>query len=99
MDIRIQSIHFDAAEQLQSFIQKKATKLEKFYDDINAVEVTLKVIKPETASNKEVGIKVIVPNGEFYANKVYDTFEQAVDESFEALGKQLVRHKEKVRNK
>ena len=34
MDIRIQSIHFDASEQLQAFIQKKAAKLEKFYDDI-----------------------------------------------------------------
>lgn len=99
MDIRIQSIHFDATEQLQSFIQKKAAKLEKIYDDINSVEVTLKVVRPETADNKEAGIKVIVPNAEFYANKTYDTFEQAVDESLEALGKQLVKHKEKVRNK
>ncbi|NDV57481.1 ribosome hibernation-promoting factor, HPF/YfiA family [Bacteroides sp. 519] len=99
MDIRIQSIHFDAAEQLQAFIQKKAAKLEKLYDDITTVEVTLKVIKPETAENKEAGIKVIVPNAEFYANKVYDTFEQAVDECLEALGKQLVKHKEKARSK
>lgn len=99
MDIRIQSIHFDATEQLQSFIQKKAAKLEKIYDDINSVEITLKVVRPETADNKEAGIKVIVPNGEFYANKTYDTFEQAVDECLEAIGKQLVKHKEKVRNK
>ena len=34
MEIRIQSIHFDASEQLQSFIQKKVTKLERLYDDI-----------------------------------------------------------------
>ena len=27
MDIRIQSIHFDASEQLQAFIQKKVSKL------------------------------------------------------------------------
>ena len=32
MDIRIQSIHFDASEQLQAFIQKKVSKLEKYYD-------------------------------------------------------------------
>ncbi len=99
MDIRIQSIHFDATEQLQFFIQKKTAKLEKIYDDINSVEVTLKVVRPETADNKEAGIKVIVPNGEFYANKTYDTFEQAVDECLEAIGKQLVKHKEKLRNK
>lgn len=28
MDVRIQSIHFDASEQLQAFIQKKVSKLE-----------------------------------------------------------------------
>lgn len=99
MEIRIQSIHFDATEQLQAFIQKKTSKLEKFYDEINAAEVTLKVVKPETANNKEVGIKIIVPNAEFYADKVCDTFEQAIDESLEALGKQLVKHKEKMRSK
>ena len=38
MIVRIQSIHFDASEQLQAFIQKKAAKLEKFYDDIEKVE-------------------------------------------------------------
>ena len=59
MIVRIQSIHFDASEQLQSFIQKKAAKLEKYYDDIEKVEVSLKVVKPETAENKEVGVKVL----------------------------------------
>ncbi|MCI1646765.1 MAG: ribosome-associated translation inhibitor RaiA [Bacteroides sp.] len=99
MEVRIQSIHFDASEQLQSFIQKKAVKLEKFYDDIKKVDVSLKVVKPETATNKEAGVKVIIPNGELYASKVCDTFEEAVDLSLEALEKQLVKYKEKQRNK
>ena len=99
MIVRIQSIHFDASEQLQSFVQKKVAKLEKFYDDIKKVEVSLKVVKPETAENKEAGVKVLVPNGEFYANKVCDTFEEAVDLCLEALEKQLVKYKEKQRSK
>ena len=99
MEVRVQSIHFDASEQLQTFIQKKVVKLEKFYDDIKKVEVSLKVVKPETAENKEAGIKVIIPNGEFYANKVCDTFEEAIDLSIEALEKQLVKYKEKQRSK
>ena len=37
MDVRIQSIHFDASEQLQAFIQKKVSKLEKYYEDIKKV--------------------------------------------------------------
>ncbi len=99
MEVRIQSIHFDASEQLQSFIQKKTAKLEKYYDDIKKVEVSLKVVKPETAENKEAGVKVLVPNGELYANKICDTFEEAIDICMDALEKQLVKYKEKQRNK
>ena len=99
MDVRIQSIHFDASEQLQAFIQKKVSKLEKYYEDIKKVEVSLKVVKPETAENKEVGVKVIVPNGDFYASKICDTFEEAIDLSVEAVEKQLVKYKEKQRSK
>lgn len=97
MEVRIQSIHFDATEQLEAFIQKKVSKLEKYYDEIKTVEVSLKVVKPETAENKEAGIKVIVPNNEFYANKIKDTFEEAIDECTEALSKQLLKYKEKQR--
>lgn len=79
MEVRIQAIHFDATEKLQDFIQKKTAKLEKYCDDINKVEVSLKVVKPETAMNKEASIKVLVPNGEFFAEKVSDTFEESVD--------------------
>ena len=99
MEVRIQAINFDASERLQDFIQKKVAKLEKYCDDIKKVEVSLKVVKPETAENKEAGVKVLVPNGELYANKVCDTFEEAVDLSIEALEKQLVKYKEKQRNK
>ena len=99
MDVRIQSIHFDASEQLQAFIQKKVSKLEKYYEDIKKVEVSLKVVKTEVAENKEAGIKILIPNGEFYASKVCDTFEEAIDLDVEALVKQLVKYKEKQRSK
>ena len=99
MEVRIQSIHFDASEKLQEFIQKKVAKLEKFCDDIKKVEVSLKVVKPETAMNKEAGIKVLALNGEFFAEKVSDTFEESVDECVDALSKQLTKAKEKLRGK
>jgi len=99
MNIRIQSIHFDATKKLQAFIEKKSAKLEKLYSDIEIEEVVLRVVKPETAVNKEVGIKLKVPNGELYANKVGNSFEEAVDEVIDALLKQLTKHKEKMQGK
>ncbi|MBQ6799775.1 MAG: ribosome-associated translation inhibitor RaiA [Bacteroidaceae bacterium] len=99
MDIRIQSIHFDATEKLQAFVQKKVGKLEKYCDEIRKVEVSLKVVKPETAKNKEADIRVFVPNGDLYVEKVCDTFEGSIDEGVDALEKQLQKYKEKQRGK
>ncbi|KAA6343571.1 hypothetical protein EZS27_008740 [termite gut metagenome] len=99
MEIRIQSIHFDASEQLQDFIRKKIRKLKKIYSDITTVEVSLKVTKPEVSENKEAGIKLFVMGEVFYASKVCDTFEQAVDDALNALEKQIHKYKEKLQNK
>ena len=96
MDVRIQSIHFDATEKLESFINKKVEKLSRRHASITAVDVTLKVVKPETSMNKEVTIKVAVPQHEdLVAGKVADTFEEAVDLALEALDRQLEKHKDK----
>lgn len=99
MEVRIQSIHFDASEKLEAFIQKKAEKLEKFCDNIIRVEVSLKVVKPETAMNKEAGVRVLALGSEFFADKVSDTFEESVDVCMDALSKQLLKAKEKQQGK
>ena len=99
MNIRIQAIHFDATDQLEAFIQKKVSKLEQYFDGIISAEVNLKVVKPESANNKEAAIRLIIKNGDCFAEKVNDTFEESIDEWVEALEKQLVKFKEKIRSK
>lgn len=99
MDVRIQSIHFDATEKLEAFIEKKVNKLEQYYDEILSGEVVLKVTRPESVKNKEASIKLLANNGDFFAQKISDTFEGAVDEAVKALEKQIVKHKEKQRAK
>jgi putative sigma-54 modulation protein len=94
MDIRIKNIHFDVTEKLEAFIEKKVSKLEKFCN-ATAVEVTLKIVKPETSMNKQVGLKVAVPNGDLYAEKVKNTFEEALLETIEAIERQIEKRKEK----
>ena len=96
MKLRIQSINFDATTSLESYINKKSLKLEKFFDEIVNVEVYLKVIKPETATNKEAEIKVSIPNVDFFASKTCDSFEEAVDLTLEAIDKQMRKYKEKT---
>jgi putative sigma-54 modulation protein len=95
MEIRIQSIHFDATATLKDFIQKKVGKLTQYYDGILEAEVILKVVKPETVLNKEAQLKIKVAHTELFASKVCDSFEQSIDETVEALEKQLLKFKEK----
>lgn len=99
MEVKIQSIHFDATEQLKAFIEKKTAKLEKSYEDIQIVEVQLKVVKPATAMNKETSITVMVPGSRLFVEKVCDTFEEGIDLCVDSLKVQLAKFKEKLRNR
>lgn len=98
MDVNIKAINFDATEKLQDFIQKKVSKLDKYCNDIKKVEVSLKVVKPETALNKQASVTVVLPGAELFAEKICDTFEEAVTESLAAIEKQLGKYKEKQAN-
>lgn len=90
MEIKIQAIHFDATEALNSFIEKKIEKLARKNPEILLAEVTLKVVKPESAKNKEAIISIKYPQAaDVVVNKTADTFEEAVDLGIAALEPQL----------
>lgn len=95
MEVKIQAIKFDATAKLQDFIQKRLQKLDRFYDGIATIDVTLKVVKPETSNNKEAEVKLIAPHVELFASKISDSFEQSIDECADALQRQLIKAKEK----
>ncbi len=100
MEIKIQSIHFDATEKLQAFIEKKTAKLEKSFEDIKKVEVQLKVVKPATALNKETSISVSIPGSSpLFVEKTCDTFEEGIDLCVDALKVKLAKIKEKQRER
>lgn len=98
MEIRIKSIHFDATEKLQKFINKKVEKLQKSYEDIQKVEVQLKVEKPAAALNKTTSLTVTAPGNTLFVEKTCDTFEEGVDLCLDAMKVQLTKFKEKQRN-
>jgi len=94
MEAKIKAIHFDITDKLVNFINKKTDKLSRRFEAITEVEVTLKVVKPETSMNKEAGIKLLVPPAaDLFASKTADTFEEAVDLCLDALERQLETNK------
>jgi|TARA_Y100000592_G_C5383246_1_gene274511 putative sigma-54 modulation protein len=96
MKLQMHSIHFDADRKLIDFIQKKADKLDTFYDRIIDGEVFMRLDKNERNENKIVEIKLNVPGKQFFAKHQTDSFEGAADEAIEGLRRQIKKYKEKV---
>jgi putative sigma-54 modulation protein len=97
MQVKIQSIHFDADKRLLEFIQRKVDKLGHYYDGIMGGEVFLRVEKSSDLQNKIAEIKIQTRTGELFAKRQCRTFEEAVTETADALSIQVKRHKDRVR--
>jgi len=98
MDIKVQSVNFDADQKLISFVENRVEKLQTYFDNIVGVESFLKVEKSDSFENKLVEIKVLLPGKDLFAKKNAKSFEEAADESIDALRKQLIKYKEKLKN-
>ena len=95
MKIEIQSIHFTPDGGLVDFVNKKVEKLTLLDDGVINTDVFLKIEKPESPENKITEIHVHSSNGEYFAKKQCDTFEESIDVSVKALRKQLLKSKGK----
>ena len=99
MNIKMHSIRFDADKKLLDFIDTRVKKLPNVYDDILGAEVFLRLDKDSDRENKLVEIKLDVKGQTVFAKKQCKSFEEATDLSIDALKKQLVKRKQKIRKK
>jgi len=97
MNIKINSVHFKADNKLESFIKDKLQKMLSIYEGIIGSEVILKLENTEDRDNKMVEIRLLVRGYDLFAKKQARSFEEATDQATEALKKQLIKHKEKIR--
>ena len=97
MEMKINAVGFSASSQLEEFIQKKFSKLEKYHDGIVGIDVALKLEKDDKLENKVVEATVSVKGQDVFAKKNAKKFEEAVDELYDVLKRKLVKVKEKER--
>ncbi len=96
MNVKIQTVHFEADAKLTDHVNKKIQKLNTFHDKIISVEVFLKLdnvvhnIKDKTAE-----IKVHVPKNDFFVKETSKSFEESFDSALESMITQLKRNREK----
>lgn len=96
MNVQIQSLKFDADKKLVEFVEARMAKLERFVESSVGAEVILKLDKDHERGNKVATIRIEVPGDDLVAEQRGKTFEEAVDNSIEALKKQIDRHKERL---
>ena len=96
MKLNISSQKFDADKELLSFIQKKADKLDVFFDKIIDGEVHMKVENDDANLNKIVEMKLNVPGSSLFVKEKSSSFEAATDNAVEALRRQLRKYKGKL---
>jgi putative sigma-54 modulation protein len=94
MNIKIQSIHFDADKKLLEYLTQKIEKLEHFYDKILDANVYLKLNNHHNKNNKHVEVKLNISQHTLFKEAVGSSFEAASDTVVEALKIQIKKHKE-----
>ena len=95
MNIQIQSINFAAKNQLIEFVNKKITKLISIHYNIINADVYLKIDKLDSHDNKVVEIKIHSSEGDFFAKKQSNSFEESTDLASQALRKQIMKNKKR----
>ncbi len=96
MDVKIQTLHFEADAKLIDFVNSKIQKLPTFHDRIIKVDVFLKLDNViHTIKDKIAEIRVHVPKQNFFVKASSKSFEESFDSALDSLINQMKRKKEK----
>jgi putative sigma-54 modulation protein len=96
MDVKIQTVHFNADEKLVELITKKVDKLNTFHDRITKVDVFLKLDNiVHTIKDKIVELRVHVPRHDFFVKASSKSFEESFENALTSMVNQLKRRKDK----
>ena len=94
MNVQIQTVHFDADNQLLDRVNQKMDKLRTFHDKIVDAEVYLVLDNvAHQIKDKIAEIKVHVPKHSFFVKHQSKTFEESFDLAFDSLVNQIKRYK------
>lgn len=96
MNVKIQSVHFDADSKLIEYVNRKLEKLKNFSDRIIQVNVFLKLDNVvHNIKDKVAEIRVHVPRHNFFVKSTSKSFEESFDNAFDSMVTQIKRNKEK----
>ena len=94
MQINITGHHVDLTEALSEYVRTKFEKLERHFDNIQNVQVTLSVEKQRQKAEADIHLA----GGQVVASDEHEDMYAAIDELVDKLDRQIIKHKEKMKS-
>ena len=94
MQLSLTGHHVDITDPLRTYVEDKVSKLERHFDHVTNVHVILSVEK----LNQKAEATVHISGGDVFADASHDDMYAAIDALVDKLDRQVLKHKEKVKN-
>ncbi len=94
MQINITGHHVELTEALTEYVHTKFERLERHFDNITNVQVTLSVEK----LRQKAEANMHVAGGEIFAQAEQEDMYAAIDSMVDKLDRQVIKHKEKMKS-
>jgi len=91
MQVNISGHHIEVTEPLRDYVNNRLGKLERHFDHITNVQVTLSVEKTRQKAEAQIHLR----GTQIHADATHDDLYAAIDLMNDKLDRQLLKHKEK----
>lgn len=93
MQINITGHHVELTDSLNDYVRSKFQKLERHFDNITNVQVTLSVEKQRQKAEGDLH----VAGGQIFASHENEDMYASIDGLIDKLDRQIIKHKEKMK--
>ncbi|EXJ12717.1 MULTISPECIES: ribosome hibernation promoting factor [Nitrincola] len=94
MQINITGHHVELTESLNDYVHTKFERLERHFDNITNVQVTLSIEKQRQKAEATMHLA----GGEVFAQSENEDMYAAIDALVDKLDRQVIKHKEKMKS-
>jgi len=91
MQVNISGHHIEVTDALRDYVNSRLEKLERHFDHITNVQVTLSVEKTRQKAEAQIHLR----GTQIHADATHDDLYAAIDLMNDKLDRQLLKHKEK----
>jgi len=95
VNVTVNTRHMEASSSAVKYVEKKAPRLSKYYDNVQSIEV---VLDSEAGQPKVEMVVHAAPKQIFVAHHREEDLFAAIDQCLDKIAQQLRKHKEKLRD-